>query len=384
LPLLITGKMYNQEQVLAAMTQLVKWTQNHDPSGTQIEAGSDLLTGTTGTSYQMENSLVTIDNILSIAPDFSKQTAVQSEINAKFTQWLLEFTQGSIIKVIDRWLTDKTLDRSARNLLDRDTLYTGGSDTAQTDAAGSQIAGLELATLNSRSIKYKITHIGLQLTQAQTLTLYLFHTSSPAPIDSQELNYTTANAQQWFEIDGGGWELDGAGTYYIAYLQDDLAGQSINGIYDYSYTRYGAMTYPGGEALITTAFTADHSSATLWDVRRNAYSESTNYGLNAKFYANCDYTDLLIEQKHLFATAIRKQVAADTLKALLNNAEARTNRHQTNATPEKIMFQLYGDPRGRDTSLETEILRAVKAISFDERSIDGICLPCQKKGAKWM
>ena len=85
----------------------------------------------------------------------------------------------------------------------------------------------------------------------------------------------------------------------------------------------------------------------------------------------------------IFATVIQKQVAANVLRTVAMNPDVRVNRNQVNATRDEILYELDGAPTGRASGLGYELKQAYKALSFDTRGLDRVCLQCNNHGVKY-
>ena len=113
-----------------------------------------------------------------------------------------------------------------------------------------------------------------------------------------------------------------------------------------------------------------------------SYTRSTNYGLNVRLNVQCDFTNLILEQKSLFATAIAKQVAIDLLREIAFNATSRVNRHEANVTRGPYSMRSTATARAGPGDAQA-IEEAIDAIQFDETGIDKHCLPCRRRAVKY-
>ena len=122
----------------------------------------------------------------------------------------------------------------------------------------------------------------------------------------------------------------------------------------------------------------------MWDIERNQYNYSSNYGLNLEVTVQCDITDILIAQRHIFQDVIAKQVAVDMLREFAYNANVRTNRHSINVARTDILYEIDGDSSSMVRSgLAYQLDLAFKAVELDTKGISRICLPCKNNGLKF-
>ena len=406
--------MYSPAQLKAGLIGLVGWRQNYDPSGTQL---ASLTSSTSGLYFNDEHPLLNIENLLSIAPEFSKlstptawdsgttyaigdlvslsgtnyiatagstnQTPPDTDYWAvydAFTYWLKAKTEAGIIRAVDAWLARKMLMNTGNNLLERKQLLEVAGNLNDKDTNNANVAGIEITPIRSRNITAEVEAIGLQFDTTQTVTVYLFSSSQPAALQTSAVTYATAGKLQWETVN---WTLDGSGAYYIVVDQSAITGQSINSVLEHANACGGIEQIPGGKFFRVTAFDVAGGVSSLWDLDNMSYTRSTNYGLNLRLNLQCDFTNLILEQKSLFATAIAKQVAIDLLKELAFNATARVNRHEANVDRTTLLYEIDGDSQGRPGGMRKQLDEAIDAIQFDTTGIDKYCLPCRKRSVKY-
>ena len=251
----------------------------------------------------------------------------------------------------------------------------------------------------------KIERIGLQMTGATgKVKLYLFHSSQPDPIKTVELDFTNTNGGfQWFPVTD--WFLpyisdtnNAGGSWFLCYNQNDLPAdmQAINISKDWSrepcdtcnmgdvqvwrqltkYLQISPFTYQ--------APTTFNQFPELWDIEQTIYTNTVNYGINVEITVGCDLTDFIVSQRHIFATVVQKQVAANALRTLAMNPSVNVNRNQSNASRMDILYELDGNTSGvRPGGLGYELKKAYEALSLDTKGIDRICLKCNNGGVRY-
>jgi len=240
--------MYNASALKTELIGLIGWRQNEDSSGTQL---TGLTSTSSGMYYNDEHPLLTFDNLLSIAPEYSRIHGTQSEINDAFTAWLQNKTEAGIIRAVQTWIDRKFQMRTAANLLDRRQLYEVTGRQENTDNNDSKLVGLEIVPKRSRNLKMTIEQIGVQFDTNGTVTVYLFNALSATSEQSQAITYTGSGGVQWETVD---WVLSGAGAYYLVYLQDAAPGLSINGAVEHHYSENELTYIPMGHFFQVTPF----------------------------------------------------------------------------------------------------------------------------------
>ena len=408
--------MYNAATIKTELIGLVGWRQNADPSGWQLIA--PLTTApTSGLYFNDVHPLLSFDNLISIAPDFPRITfpawsaltsyaigdkvlvssvyyiAIAPSLNQTppnatywavydpFTAWLKEKTEAGIIAAVDDWLASKSEMLTASALLSNDDLFKATGNISNLQAKAGNIVGLEIIPARSKNVILKIDRIGIQFDTNQTVRVYLFKSGRVTEVAHLDIVYAGAGAVQWADA---GWELSGEGSYFIAYNEDAITGQAVNGVNDHTYLGSGVRNFPSSRYFQATAFTVDHDdAAALWDLTQNQYSLDTNFGLNLTTSARCSYTDFIVRQKNLFKTVIAHRVGMDLLREMAFNPQSRINRNAENITKGQVLYEIEGDTRGnREFSLSGQYKKALAAIQFDTNAIDPICLSCRRRGIR--
>ena len=223
-----------------------------------------------------------------------------------------------------------------------------------------------------------------------------------------DLNFTNENGGfQWFTpnepiylpyipgSDGNG--NDSGGAWFLCYNQNDLPLhiQALNVSKDWSkepcQTCYGYSLESWREltkylqvspfAIHAPTDFAEHPE--MFDIGQLIYTNTMNYGINVEITVGCDLTDFIISQRDIFASVIQKQVAANVLRTIAMNPNVRVNRNQINVTRDELLYELDGAPQGKQSGLGYELKQAYKALSFDTRNIDRICLSCNNHGVRY-
>jgi len=376
-PFLKKGKMYDSTQLKTGLIGLVGWRQNADSDGWQL---TDLTSTTSGLYFNDVHPLLTFDNLASIAPRFDQTEDTPTAINEAFTAWLKQKTEAGILQTVQDWLGEKFETLTANNLLERKTLFVTTGNLADVQAKTGRLVGLEIVTGREPSIAVKLKTINLQLSANQSLTLNLYQNGQSAPVETVTINYTGSGSIQTETVN---WTLTGGKTYWLAYHEEDLSGQSINGVRNYDFCDRGLTRFPAGRYAQIAAFNADVSNGALWDLAATNYTVSTNYGINLDFDVRCDYTPFILDQKDLFQTAISLRVALNLLREMAFNANARINRNEANIEQGTILYEIEGDTQGRPgMSVAGQYAKALKAIAFDTTGIEKVCLPCRRRGTR--
>ena len=318
--------------------------------------------------------------------------------------WLRSLQRQAITQMVQTFLTTKSLLKESKSLLERRTFFDGAGRINATLQSGQRLVGFEIIPAYSMGVVAKIERIGLQMTGATgKVRVYLFHSSQPDPIQVEDLEFTKQNGGfQWFTMKD--WYMpyismgnDSGGAWYLCYNQADLPEgmECINVAKDWSREPCGTCNIGSldGWRELTKFLSISpfkvRSSETfedfpeLWDIKDNVYTNTKNYGLNVEVSVYCDLTDFIIRERQMFAQVLQKEMAARVIRMLVFNPDVRVNRNQSNASQFDLLYEVDGNPQGRETGLGAELKRAYEALDLDTRGIDRLCLTCRPVGVKY-
>lgn len=331
--------------------------------------------------------------------DVPGQSDAWEEFNP-LSDFLEKKTVASIKKVVTKFIESKVEGLETRNLLDRRTLFDGAGRLNDRIQGTNRICGFEIVPLRSGGITMKLEKIGMQFTgNTGDITFYLFHSSKSEPVWSQTFNYNKTNGTfMWFDLADVflpyiSDDTNSGGSWYLVYNQRELPAymEAINFARDWS--REPCATCNKGNVQLYREMTKyvqispfcvdveEDWEPALWDIQDNIYTNTQNYGINLQFSIGCDLTDFMTSQRNIFASVVQKQVTTDCLRALVLNPDVQVNRVQANAGRDDILYELDGNGQGIK-GLQGELDKAYKALSFDTRGIDRVCLTCHNRGIR--
>lgn len=425
--------MYRPDEITNGFFGLWGWRQNQNTSDFTIADG--LTESASGQYYQDVHPLVTLDNIKAIAPDFGAVTyqswdaatqyrvgdrveddsktyrAKEANIGKKpetnpeawerfdaFSEWLEQKTKSSILKAIRSFWDEKMASRTARNILENKTLFTGAGRIVDVIPNGENLVGFEIVPIRANGVTTKIEKIGLQFSGTGTITMYLMHSSQVPPVKQIELTRTKNASMEWFDLSD--WYLpyvsgdtDAGGSWYLVYDQNAMGSmQAINKSKDWS--KKPCSHCDSNELLaynIWSKYLEIHpfktqagESVEMWDLSDNLYTYTTNYGINLQISIECDATDLMVNQRNAFQSVIGLQVAADMLREFAYNPNFKIGRAQQNFSRMEILYELDGDSQSyKKSGLMYDLKKAMEAVSIDAKAMSRVCFPCNNKGVRF-
>lgn len=426
--------MIRIKEIQDALTGVVGWEQ-----GCTVETTiDDRLTDTeSGIYYQQAHPLVTLENVSAIMPeDYAERYPVwvaasydkgkkvrhgagvwRSTVDGNdsepdtpsasgwepfnpLTDYVETMTRGSIAKTVQTFLQTKSLLRETKSLLERRSLFDGAGRMTNTIANGQRIVGMEIVPAYSAGVTVRLEKIGLQMTGATgTVRLYVFHSSQREA--QRVIDFVVSKgdgSMEWMDLRDCYLPYKGdTGAWYVVYNQADLPQgmEAVNVTKDWSREPCGTCNRGSLEAwreltkyLMVSPMKVQASETfaefpELWDIADNIYTNTHNYGMNMMVSVGCDLTDFIIRQRDIFATVLQRQLAADMLRTLAMNPDVRVNRHQSNASHADLLYEVDGNPQGRETGLGKALREAYEALDFDTRGIDRICLTCRPVGVRY-
>lgn len=422
------------------LLHLVGWQQSYDTS--EVKLSDNLTQSESGMYFQQVHPLLTLPNLMSIAPDFKntnfpehdanssykegvvvtledkyyksiKDVPVNTEITNDefwietnlFSEWLEDKTKASIIKLINKFINMKLADKASKSLIENKTLFDGTGRLTNLATNRNRFVGFEVDTVRSKGVTVKINKIGLQFTKPGKYKVYILHSSCDTPIYSFEFEKLKSNSIEWFKpkedilLPYESQEIDAGGSWYIGYLQSDLPenSQAINRDRDWSTqpckgcSRQEFLAWQAWSKYIEIhPFYVDENQLLgedeqmYFDPETMNFTYDANYGINLDVSVYCDLTDFIIKQKQLFQDVIAKQVAVDFLREFAYNPNVRTNRRSINASRTDILYELDGDSSSmKHSGLNYELDLALKALNFSTQGLDRVCLPCVNHGLKY-
>ena len=190
------------------MLHLVGWQQSYDTS--EVSVSDNLTQSESGMFFQQIHPLLTLQNLLSIAPDFKNTKYPTHNVNGVykkgvivkledrlyksikdvpqnidilnseywietnlFSEWLENKTKASIVKLITKFINMKLADKASKSLIENKTLFDGTGRLTNTIQNRHNFVGFELDTIRSKGVTVKINKIGLQFTKPGKYKIFI-------------------------------------------------------------------------------------------------------------------------------------------------------------------------------------------------------------------
>lgn len=282
--------MLRAKYIEDSLLGLVGWKQTDD-ANPDLLLSSNLLGSESGLYYQQAHPLLTLNNMASIAPDFSDYTKPEYDENSAyskdqvikvtttteettvvkyfkaidnvpagikpgvsegwpnywietspFSEWLEDKTRSTIYKVIYTYLNDKRNKGTYKNLLEDRILFDVTTRISDKIANTDALVGFEIIPTRAKGVTIKVNKIGLHFSTPGIYRVYIMHSSRQVPVHVLTFTKTQPNTCEWFKTDNlylpyiGSEDGTVAGSWYVCYLQSELPAnsQAINRSYDWS------------------------------------------------------------------------------------------------------------------------------------------------------
>lgn len=428
--------MFISEEIKNGFLNYIGWRQSYDPDN---QISQSLTITDSGQYYQDIHPLVTLNNLRAIAPDFYNvtypdwlvgttyrigdkvtDTADNKTYRAKrdnigavpnpspndwdyfdpFSEWLENKTKASSLNLIQNVYAQKIANKTAKNIFEQKALFDRAGNINDIITNASQIVGFEIVPIRTKGATVKIDRIGLQFSAIGDVKVYIMHTSRNIPLYELTYTRTRAKGMEWFTPDTDIYlpyvsnDVDAGGSYYIVYRQDELPlnSEAINKNRDWSKkpctscNNYDIEAYNlFSKYLEIHPFRVSDSvgSLELWDIENNLYTYDKNYGINIQLTVECDVTQIILENKRTFQTALGLQMAYDVINELAYNPNDTVNRKNQMMTKNELLYELNGNADDNKNSISYKLYKAIKAISVDMSKMSRACFKCSNGGIKY-
>lgn len=376
--------MFTINTIISEGSDLVGWRQSQKSGRTTLN--SNLTTSQTG---------IYVDALQGI--DFDVIEDGLTEDYANVNDYLEAVHQDEIVNLMHQFTSNNKQKLKSRDLLNNFDVTNGVTDYTELETKNQRFVGWVIKPHFSNNIEVEITSLGLQLSDAQTLKLYLYETSQQDPIETYEFSYTQPLSLQWKDVS---WTMSYRGNYgtrqqyILGYYETDsdesrdypLTGEAVKFEFDCGcgnspkkyfgrYVEINPVEFPSADLSGTTLPDLD-------DITGNYTSHS--YGLYAKINVRCDITDVIVDNIDVFAKAYQYMIAVRILEDFLASkrinptVDSRINRDFV----EYAKNVHYNTLWGWTDSTNRYHRGLMDDLSIDFSGIDNICLPPDKAGLK--
>lgn len=264
--------------------------------------------------------------------------------NSEFNTVLTRIIEDSAVNVVNQVFNKPSY-------IDRNLIYKYALNKTETDTLPNGFVGYRIEVDNTKSIAFKITRALLDFDGTGDIDIILFNTSKKTVLQSETVSITTDHQEvelNWVLNDTEGLYK---GEYFIGYIK---SGSTTVTPYKRNYENAEVMsviTHLGIDKIIVP----DHATTTLFDLNDIKYlNESTGLNLDISVYD--DYTDLVIQNRFLFARAIYLRAVINCLQIYMASLRSNENERQAQGLYNKILLEIEGT-RASDGNIAVKGLR---------------------------
>ena len=307
------------------------------------------------------------------------------ELKPLFAEELKKFADRTIANVISDVMSKKKELNQTKTLLKTRTLFDADRRKLNTIVNQNRTVGITIKLSNYNNIVFVLQKIGLWLTQSQNVPIKIYETSQlEAPIAEFDINGApsfTWNAQNQRLGYIGDWNT--GGEFKIVYDQADLTGQAYN--YPLNYDYYAKNNCTKCERKMSNRvkslyqyidyiqpFYVEEANVpvdgSLWLYEDEVKTSDQSYGFNFSYALECDMTDIISENMHLFTDALISGMRVSVGKLAVES-------HRTNDSSElsRAANAVLSDPEGGGLMAKHE--QNISDVDLDLSDLESPCMP---------
>ena len=335
--------MFNKTKVINDLYGLVGSEQPANPTYAIVDA--DNLLSTSGRNFT-DNPFCKIETFVDNV-DYDNADAAQINTDLKTLQ------TTAITSICD-----KIFNRS--DFIDRQLLYQFANNKQDVDVMPEDsFVGYRITTALNKNTAFKFTRILLEFEGTGDLDLYLFNTAEKNPIETAKITITSSNQSATLN-----WEVDYTDAYYkgdffIGYLESEATAEGLTPIKrDYQNANVmTCITFLNFESISVPNVT----TAEMFDLD-NIDGASESWGLNPDVTVYNDATDLIIQNKFLFAKAVQLQGQINFLSKIVGSIRSNLNERLGKGYTNKILAEIEGITDTNKVGLKAELRQEVTTL----------------------
>lgn len=336
--------MYNKTIISNALYGIVGLRQPFDPDYAILETRN----------MESRSGLYATDNAYVKIP-YLKETQDYAEItNEQFNDYLEDMQKSSIQKVMKPIFP-------VSDYIDRNVLYKYAGQRTETDVLPQGFVGYKIKVCDEKNIAFEITRVMLDFNGTGAIELMLFNTGKKAPIFVKEIDITSDHQSEKLD-----WKVDNSGDtykgdYYLGYISTGISVQPFKRNYERSI-EMSSYTY----LEIDKICVPDHAANELFDVRTVGFMNEDT-GLNPDITVYEDFTDLIMQNESLFATAIYYEFIIAFIQVYAATSRSNRMERMTDQFVGRAVMEVEGSGsdgliKGIRPVLKSEMLQLSKEV----------------------
>jgi hypothetical protein len=336
--------MFNKTKISDNLYGIVGWRQSNNPDYDILD--SDNCASRSG-YYINDNPFAKIE-YLKDTQDYPDLT------DDNFNENIANLQKSAITDICSRVFNEASY-------IDRNLLFINEHNKVNIETLISNgFVGYEIEIDSTKNIAIKITRLICDFANTGEFTLYLFSSAKKHAIYSQVITVVSDN-----HVETLNWVLDNTnnlykGSYYIGYFTDEFSLQPYSRDYENSNVQ-SCFSFLEIEPFNVPNTIDDR----LWDLTK-MQGESNCFGLNFDITVYEDYTDLIIQNEHLFARAIYLNCVIMAINSYVSSITSNRNERFSKENLLRATVEIEGQTGEnalRITGLRPQLNAELKTIT---------------------
>lgn len=356
--------MINRTEIESCFTSLVGWRESAQAPACFSNLSVELTTSDSG---------LYVNDVAGMNLQLINEVLGKDETSVN--QFLEDMHNSCAIELINDFTINQRDKLNTKALLSNFNVGTKLADIRNKEPKRSRFVGFQIVPNASNSIKVELSQLGVQFDTNETLDIYFYCSTDLNPVKQQTISNTKQSSIEWialtdFIADYISQTQGSGAEYYIGYYEDDLTGQAIE-------THLGCQTCGNAPRKLWSKYMQlvpievqsgdTFLSRELFDTEAVGHTTAT-HGLHLKVNVECDITDVVCQNRPLFANALQKKIAIRLFWEAYNSD--RINR---------TTFINKEDARLMAEKLELDYKEELEILTIDFSMVDEVCLPCKKR-----
>jgi len=314
----------------------------------------------------------------------------------------LDMIYGDVmVDLVSKFINNSKAYLKQSSLLSNQAVTTGVADRNNPITKSGRFVGFVLEPHEGNNIVNIIKRLSFLGNTANPITdpfyIYLYETSQNSYQHRFLFQYVSADSLQWqtldedkseemyIKYDGVTGFTGGIGQkFIIGYYEDNLTGEAFGMDFNKSLKNYSVFgkymsVYP--IAIPSSDFNTESEHLPSDVTNLEQYRTTETHGLGFKFTANCDYTNMIVDNMHMFAEPMMYAMALRILEdAVASVGDGVHNSTKDAAVAEwrKLIAKYSGVLYGGYMSISSEqsVYRKglIELLTMDFSGIDCVCM----------
>jgi hypothetical protein len=368
--------MFTSVRAIDRIKNLVGWKNHYDL--TEVPAlNPNLNISESGEYFQDFHPALRLDIIQACLPE-----------NRNLDDYLEEKREVGVSQLLGDIVSQRQYEQYAKKTLHKQTVLDKYGWIGDSILSNGRFVGFKVKTRFETGLNTVIKKIGIQVTQPQTLKIYVFHSSKMDAVHTIDITIGTGVQWNWTDSDFSLFAEDqdiSGGLWIIGYFQDDLIGSAI-GYKQMNWINGPCSSCDGGTMINQWRIMNKYMKIVpfyvpapnlngnqMFDLNDTIEVYDNNFGLNLQVMSECDLTDFFIDNRFSLKRGLGLKVAYLILKDIEFSQESNFIEENLKSL---IIRDLEGDKDTKYINLVDQLLNEIKGINFDLSKESAFCLPC--------